>query len=1010
MSSELLKMKNFLWEAYNIDYRKNTRTKIKNASEKEKIEINNHLTLNNFFLLRLRSDPGFLSFVSGKIFEEFNESPRICNLTRMVLMKLFFENTEGIDNELYKIKTTGFKSEIHPKEKYSKEIEESFQEMSEEAKHGIPVKTTEKISYLMERLERAKEINNEDEMIAIDSILFELINKNKNIMHNLSGVSQFYKPIEASQHHRLFESSNIYLGISYTQNWEFLEKQYRFENIKYLDIYNKPESNIDLQPISGFFHDIRLTYWIVEIILGDYLLDVKSKINQKNSTDFIHDIEKIIQLMWFNDKNEDEKKKLLNGYYPYKVNYDHIEKSIEYQGYDLALSFAAFLFRIGFWNEAKSLYSYLLKTGIKSEGLCYKYLGDIAKDQFEYDNALKLYLKSLKQFKDENKPLETTLLNLDISEIGHYLNDINYENKYLENFKILFENLPNNLQIECYYWAAKYFKKIHNFEREYESLKQLHQFNENILNSEKISYAKRLLSELESCKNLDGTFDTDKLKIIEEQERYDFYFEMGERVHSCFQFDIACIWFESAIKIKNESLSTISLGIIAYTKGLNDSKELKHSRMIFENLLSSNPEEMLAHEYLGILDILDNDMDSGVSRFQKTIELALRNGISYAIFDYLLPLDIDTNKLKMSPEMVSYTMAIRLLIKELLSIGRKSQLFSILDRLEETVSQYSEKGVYYNELGSAFTDFGFFNEGLQYYQKALDLAKSDKLKVNIYCNIGTNYANQNKHKAAIASYEKTISLNGEYTEAWRNKSSSEGYMANYKEGLISINKAIEYANKEKIQSPEKIETYKKQKEYFELMATDVITLENITDEDIKSNLISAETILFKTYQDFNDYFDFSIALVEYGKAVECMLHNEISTKIRKEILKKYNGRIPKQYWNSDSPNCSLPDTLKSILGEEERTISLGQWQRVPYDLKNRINNPVVKDVSDYINHNIPYKIYEMETLFKISDDLSDIRNSSAHKGKKTREDVLKLRNEIIQPINEIISIIYKKHV
>ncbi|GFO98114.1 uncharacterized protein ig2599ANME_2331 [groundwater metagenome] len=231
-------------------------------------------------------------------------------------------------------------------------------------------------------------------------------------------------------------------------------------------------------------------------------------------------------------------------------------------------------------------------------------------------------------------------------------------------------------------------------------------------------------------------------------------------------------------------------------------------------------------------------------------------------------------------------------------------------------------------------------------------------------------------------------------------------MANYKEGLISINKAIEYIPKEKGISGEKIEAYKSQKEYFEHMANDVLILEKIPDEDIKNNLISAETILFKAYQNFNEYFDFSMALVEYGKAVEWMLHNEISVKIRKEILNKYNGRIPDKYWRRNGKIYSLPDSLKSIFRKKkEKTISLGQWSYLPSDLERNIKNPVVRDVSDYIKQNIPY---EMDTIYEICNDIADIRNGSAHKGKKNREDVLKLRKEIIQPINYIISKIYSK--
>lgn len=448
--------------------------------------------------------------------------------------------------------------------------------------------------------------------------------------------------------------------------------------------------------------------------------------------------------------------------------------------------------------------------------------------------------------------------------------------------------------------------------------------------------------------------------------------------------------------------------LVYYKSEKNIRESNQNVRIFLEDTISSHPEEMLVYVYLGLIELLNDDFDLSIERFQEAINLAFKNGVSDPTYDYLLPLDIDTNKMMQPPKIVSFIMVIRLLIKELLLNGKKKDLFSLFEILEKTVSKYYGKTMYYTDIGSAFTDFGFFSDGVDYYNKALSLASSNETKAMIHTNIGSNYANQDKHSDAILKYIKAIELDDKNSATWRDKAFSEFYLANFKEALVSINKAIE-CTKNNAKISEKTKHYETFRNSFEDFAHECIGFESIVDDDVKNILFSAESLLFNLYQKFDeiDVFDFSLVLVAYGKAIETMLHYNVSLKIKQEILhnKKYGKyfykpeKIHYRYIRGDK-NYRLPFTLKDII-ESDLSISLGQWAFFDKDLVN--NNPIVRSVSEYIDENLQY---DMKTIVNTCGNIYKIRNGSAHKGTKPREEVMEIRNDIIQSINELISTIY----
>ena len=160
MSYNLLNLNNCLWEAYYIDFRKWVRIAIKSASEDEKIQINNKLTLLHLFLLRRKIDPGFYSFVSKQIAIKEKKSPYITRKMDMILSKIFLENVDGIEDYIY---GEWLKSEHDqlPKQEIYQNLDEIYQNMKKDMNISSDLK--DKINFLATRQIIAHEKKDEDE-------------------------------------------------------------------------------------------------------------------------------------------------------------------------------------------------------------------------------------------------------------------------------------------------------------------------------------------------------------------------------------------------------------------------------------------------------------------------------------------------------------------------------------------------------------------------------------------------------------------------------------------------------------------------------------------------------------------------------------------------------------------------------------------------------------------------------------------------------------------------------
>lgn len=1012
MSYKLINIKSCLWEAFYIDFRKWMRKSIKSASCEEKIKINNKLTLLHLFLLRRKIDPGLYSFISKEIAVNEKKLPNITRKMDIIFSKIFLDNADGIENHIYGTWCNNNQNQL-PKHEIYQSLDDVYQEIKEDLK--IPLHLKDKINYLATRQIVAHDKKDEDESIAISSILTELEHQIQNYSHNLSGKSMFYTPVSESFHHLLFDESIFYPSLAYTEKWMYLSKKFMLENIHPLDFYFRPSENIE-QNFAYFSDELGFIFKMMEkLMVKGYFKD--DKIEKKSSSKLMHDIIKISHLMWFIEKTEEEMKSILNSSYSFISDFESLNEKIEFAGISSAYGFASFLYTAGFLNQSKIVHQHLLKEDDSPGGqyLCYWNLGKIALAKDEVKNSNKLFLKSLKllntHFSDHFSDIAANYLKL--YEVTSILHKQVESQRHLNECENVISNLKNDEKGEFYKKIADVCREVFDFENEHVFLDKALSIENNGLKDKE--YTKKRILELKTY-----NFENEKSKAC--QIKNEELFSMANSLQDRFQFEDAAMWFHLADKAKEDEDAKLALAILSYIKSEYDINKINQSsRPLFEQFAEKYPENVLGHGFLGIIYIANGEEQQGIQEIEISIDLAFKYGISYGTYDYLLPQDYDTKKLLLPTNEASYEMVTRILIKELLAFCKTSELKNIIDLIEKRVNLH--KPSFYLDIGSAFTDFGFYDEGLEYYHRELKKVKSQDekdLTALIYNNIGTNYANQNLHDEAIKYYSESLKFKEDYAAAWRNKASSEGYIVNYKDGLKSIGNAIKYLDKSHKDYEAKLVIFKEQKNTFSFFAKNVIAFENIKEEDsdVRRILRTAESILYKmTQTDYVDEdFDYSLVLLEYGKAIETLFDSHVSTKIRKTIIEEMDNNKKKTFFykdgtvkniyffgNKDKKIHSLPPSLKSLLGKPHKTISLGQWQYVKNDLE-ITNNELIGLVSLCFNKVVSC---DLDEISQICDSISDIRNGSAHKGTKSKEYVLERRSELIENINEAINLVSK---
>ncbi|MFA0822728.1 MAG: tetratricopeptide repeat protein [Methanomethylovorans sp.] len=995
-------IKEFFFETYLIDNHLKVRGKFKQCTtEIEKEKLYHHFQLNNLFLIRRCSDPGFYLFVLNKV----NKDEKI-----KVIVK----------NYASKLLTSSFNFEQELFGSFSGEIEESF--FDKEIKNPItwpfssPIDIAKNFGevngnslyYFSKRLQHSIDKGDENEFLVISQLISDY-------------ESGYFKG------YQIFSEDNLYGEQIGSHRWLYSHSQYILENIKFSSHYSFSHSFSIHNLVKLNPHDVRFVKSLVKI-LGEMtadeelsMIDTLIKYNK-----FINDAFSVASLIWFNSHSEMDKIDILNNEYPFAISENTIEeyesaiceygfnKNEKNDYFDLSI-FAHELFQSCFFEEARIIWTYILKNTEKTSTMfsCYDNLATTLRELGKYDEALYYYNKSLvlaeelskSENQNEKKNFDWKQLTNDETErqiLRHVEKYIDKNCEYTSKMAVELKNIG-----EMYYKLGKTEISEKSFlETEEKCLglslsekssiffnlacanRRLNRFNEEFKYLSKVLKEKginpqaeeRALDRMNVLNSMefmlhDGGFDYNKLKKIENKIEVDKLSEIGLSLFHTFQFTKSLPYFEKEYEIEklNGFSCFNSLNYMAtynlYCCNLLKAKDL--CKELIDN--SHNPIFVaIAKINMGLIEIKETNFEEGIKQLEASCDIFSQ--LNEGLLEFIITI-INTSTLLWS----------------------KGNVDKVIDSLEKKI--ISKNIDFHLVAGCAYLEVGFFGSALEYFEKGLTKKVDIETKALLLYNKGLAYSSIGKTDEAIMNYQKSLDcLKSVY--AW------EAMAREYRRELETL-KAKECVEEAiKLASEEDKASLKYIKQELDLLSSERLNLNSLKDDNIRKTLYSAEKLMIsdiKKMEDINDR-DFSTALHYYGKALENMLDNQISSKIRQVIYDNFGDCICEEY--NYLLGRDFPQYLKYMLDKNRKgSIGLNGWRTILQYLNEKSKNPVYQKFKDELQ-----KRYTTEDIQKIKfacGMISAYRNQSVHKDVKSYDEVLKVRQKIVLHLNNVIYTLYK---
>jgi tetratricopeptide (TPR) repeat protein len=271
--------------------------------------------------------------------------------------------------------------------------------------------------------------------------------------------------------------------------------------------------------------------------------------------------------------------------------------------------------------------------------------------------------------------------------------------------------------------------------------------------------------------------------------------------------------------------------------------------------------------------------------------------------------------------------------------------------------------------------------------------------------IGVSLLTEGEHRVACEWFERTQEAEPEYSEAYAGMAQCHTYLMEYDRASADISKACEL-------DPDN-EAYRDLKGEIDMLSAHVIGLPRISSEEIRSIFRTGDWLLFSVYKGpERGIYDLGPVVIQYGKGVEKLLHESLLLPIRERIrldnmfCSDPHDGVRAMFWKgSDEKKIPpLPFTLKTLLGNDEKSLALGQWGSLGNDIRKTRRNPVTRVFSDMLRER-GLSMKTLNELGKLCRDLSLERNGAAHISFYSRDEVMEKRGEMVKIINDIIGIV-----
>jgi len=785
--------------------------------------------------------------------------------------------------------------------------------------------------------------------------------------------------------HKMVMSTSLYPEINFTDEWLYKAHRFFLENLKFRGIYfgMAPEG-----PSEQFLLSL--------IPVNFSIINESATLLDLYSAKFKADASVIAGQFWFDRKTTDEKIDVLNKNFPFLVDDTLLTKIFELEQNNTdPLTYLGFLsFQNGFFLESACIHEFVLKkTGdIHKQYLAAESAGVAYRENGDYDNALKFLLIAEKLAEkipgSYRKRLYQKCISLkNVGEICFHKGDYKSGEDWFKKAEGNTVQLPADRKIAVLYNLAKASRRASQFEKEYDYLNLLIEHETNTEQYETLSsdFLPRL-DEINRCLSPDGKIYADSLKQIELANRKKSLIRFTNRAFVSFQHDKVQSFMNRAYELSHDPYILYQCALIHYYN---------------EDLISAD--KLLVSV---IRDARDPSLRTNAVLFLALIKVSIAGKTTPECLPYFS--DAVATAYKTSPQ--SHEGILNILtvcIWHLVKMKNAVLFIDTLSSLIEPIRQHEKLTSPWNVIGYSLMENACFPEARVFFKAGIGQNMPDADQADLLYHIGLSYHFEGQHKEAIEWIDRALALKPNDAAMWHARAMAYKYLLNFTAAHLSMERASGL-------TPDN-EKYRALVEEFAQLKTEVVNIDGISSPDVKKILFTAEWMILKLYPKDNESVDVGPVLVQYGKALERLLHQVITKPICDKIHARHGEPIPDalwyEKWNEKEKKgeiATLPRVIRSPLGLSKRTIPLGEWKGLKGDLRQRLENkkrkkdPISEFYLSELDH-IPDP--ELEIIGNASSVISELRNGAAHYDIKTREEVLQIRHEVVEKLNLLIPLV-----
>ena len=783
----------------------------------------------------------------------------------------------------------------------------------------------------------------------------------------------------------LFQSTFIYSGISYPLKHEFAVKSFLIENQKNYLFYESlsyPHLDFATQLSSLFSYPLKTRLKSLAFQILD--LEQTQEILTQYPIFFNH-LLSIASMLYFTELSLDEKLELLNSTYELNNLIDLLQKN-DYEWDFINWKFSSTsLLHEGHYELALHLNQIIIENHfdkIRDEDkyILYDGLGTIHRNLENYDKACEHYQEAYKwidkaSIKDvfplvEERDIHKLNINNDyqkgiclknIGESFGHKGDYNEMTRKFTEAENIIKNLNQKYEkFSLYFNLSVASRRLYKFENERNYINRALEFVDESTPLQQIEHRIDIFGETE--------MSSEKLIQIEKKEKIHNYIKIGKFLSQINNFKLSVSFYKKALKVSEEVSERIMQKIfqIEIFRGMGISyfllREWEKSKKFLMKYLALE-EDFESELYYFIVLYLTGELERSKDKLIDIIKgFKESSGRLMLINDWFI---------------------------QIMNCFGKKTFLGFINLIESLDDEFQEFVLY--KFGNALAGNGFSELAIQFFKRELDFIKDDKIKATIFNDIGGIYSDLDEYENAIEYFKKALELDKEYDRCYRNLAEIYSRKLDNINAKQSLEKAIEIAKKKG--KPE-FKLYERELENIKQLLENVLNINDITSQEIKNILITAERKLID-YRNKNDDFDASDIILGYSRALERMLNEQVASHFEL-LIQKYRETRKK---TSEDFNKKF-----SVLFHK-KTISLGTWNKFLKDFQKNLLEPDVKEFKEHLESK--FNKGELKSIHAICDTIVEERNEIAHGKVINIKQVILIRKGIVPFFNQVINVLYK---